>query len=173
MMIARTLGFSFAILIAGLIVAGTLLLIALDMVGEEALLKLWRSTFRDEKTSASISGLEGAKDITFFASAPVESTGLTVETGVRFATLADLRGKKQAERWCYVLLSANGGLPRRIALGTQSGFGAPIYNDLSIYPSAELSILGPGAARLHSLARTHCRFAQRPSQAGVFEGENQ
>lgn len=110
--------------------------------------------------------LAAAKNITFFTSAPVKESGMSVVTGVAFASLGDLRAGRQRDRWCYVTIAPRGALPRQIELGTQKGIAAPIYTNFSVYPAEELGAVGLSASILQALAKTHCRFAKADPPAG-------
>lgn len=168
-MIGRIIGLTLASAFTGVSVGGILLIIALDMFGEEMLLKFWQSqtTAAPRTEVVSITGLEGAHDITFFVEAPVSGSPLTVHTGIRFSTVSDLLAEKQESRWCYVLLSAQGGMPRQLKLAEQNGKASPTFSDLSVYPEIEFVQLGIDAAALSQIARTHCRFSEPSGDGGA------
>jgi hypothetical protein len=166
-MIGRIITLSLASAFTTVAVAGILLVIALDMLGEEMLLKFWRPQPTPRTEVVSITGLEGARDITFFVEAPVSGSPLTVHTGTRFSTVGDLLTKKQESRWCYVLLPARGGMPRQLKLAEQNGKAAPTFSDLSVYPESEFAQLGVDASSLAAIARTHCRFAEPSDEGGA------
>ncbi len=154
--------------------AGISGLIALDLLGEELLVKLWRGASA-EPTRPGVSGsiLESIENYTFFKSVEAKEHGISVKTGVAFSTLADLLAGKHRELWCYVQIAPTGGLPRQIGLGTQSGTAPPVFTDLSGYPKEELAVVGLSARTLHALAKTHCRFAKGTTRAPSRKGEGQ
>jgi hypothetical protein len=158
-MIARTGGILFAFAFTLACILGISFLIALDLLGEETLFKLWQRSANAAAPVQSLASLEEFREITLFSSLPVEGTPLNVQTGVKFNTIADLRANRQYERWCYVLARPEGGLPRKIDLADQVESSAPTFHDLSGYADAELAMTGLTRNALAAIARSHCRFA--------------
>lgn len=160
MSVGRNLGLLAAGAVSGVVATGIMGLIALDLLGDELIVKLWRSTSSEPApTAATGSVLERLENYTFFTSIEAKEHGISVQTGVSYSTLADLLAKKHQKIWCYVMISPNGGLPRQINLGTQSRTARPVYTDLSAYPAGELAAVGLSARTLQALAKTHCVFA--------------
>lgn len=158
-MIGRAIGIALISSFVFVTVTGIALVIALDFVGEEIISKFVRERWVTRAEVVSATGLENARDITFFTEAQVMGSPVTVNTGIRFATIDDLVAKKEAARWCYVVLQAGGSLPRQLTLASQDGAGRPTYKDLSVYPESEFVLLGVDALALATIARTHCRFS--------------
>jgi len=172
MKVGKTMGLIGAALVSGLAGAGICALIALDLLGEELFVKLWRSASAGfAAPGATPSMLADARDITFFTAVEAKEHGIVVTTGVSFSTVADLLAAKQKSRWCYVMANPRSGLARQIELGKQSGSAAPVYADLSVYPPEELAAIGLSANMLQSLARTHCRFAKGRATMPFPNGE--
>lgn len=160
-MIGRAAGYVAAAAFAGCVLTGIGALIVADLFGEDALSKLWQSvTVKPPPVPTSATILDGAKNITFFAEVEAKEHGLVVITGVTFETVKDFETSKQRNRWCYVMATRKGGLPRQISLAKQEGTAVPIYSDLSVYTMEELSAVGLTARTLQALAKSHCRFAK-------------
>lgn len=133
-------------------------LIASDILGDEGVAKLRRFLFTAQvKAATPPKGMEGARDINFFF--VVEKNGLTFNTGVRYASFADLQKGMEAERWCYTNAMPVGGLIRRIDLGKQKAKGRPVFNDLTKTAATEVRQLGLDPAALTALSRSACRFS--------------
>jgi hypothetical protein len=160
-MIGRSIGYAAAATFSACVLTGIGALIVADLFGEDALSKLWQgASLESARPAVSGSILESIENYTFFKSVEAKEHGISVKTGVAFSTLADLLAGKHRELWCYVQVAPNGGLPRQIGLGAQSGTASPVYADLSGYPKEELAVVGLSARKLHALAKTHCRFAK-------------
>lgn len=165
-MIGRAIGIVLAFTFTVITVSGIVLLIVLDFVGEDRALALASSVVEAKALPESpvatvveeLPALAGAKDITFFTDVPVTGLPLSVNTGVRFATPADLAANIVASRWCYISALAPDGISRRIELATQEGEAGPVYQLLQGLPSSELSLFKLGATALEALAKSHCRF---------------
>ena len=145
MKVGKTMGLIGAALVSGLAGAGICALIALDLLGEELFVKLWRSASAGfAAPGATPSMLADARDITFFTAVEAKEHGIVVTTGVSFSTVADLLAAKQKSRWCYVMANPRSGLARQIELGKQSG---PV--DLAIVIADGLSAT---AVQAHALS---------------------
>lgn len=101
------------------------------------------------------SALNGADNITFFKSVPIDGTKFEVTTGIAFASVDDVVAGNSKSRWCYIRHRHNN-VHRQIELGRQDGKGKPEYYDPTRIPEHELKLLGLDAARLAELARSHC-----------------
>lgn len=101
--------------------------------------------------------LQEASDFTFFRSAPIDGTRLSVQTGIRFATARDVVNGIAASKWCYVSIP-DGASHQQIELATQSADDPPVYADLTGLNEAALAGFGLGAQALSLMARSHCRF---------------
>jgi len=166
-MIARIGGAALALILTAVTITGIVLLIALDFLGEELLLKAWRAATAAPATRVAVPELASAKDITFFNTTPVPGRTFEITTGARFTDAMALQAGRVASRWCYIVITPRGGLPRQITLASQTGSGPPSYARLSSYSDAELGVLGISAVELEALARTHCRFDTGRSKRDV------
>lgn len=101
------------------------------------------------------SALNGADNISFFKSVPIEGTSFMVTTGIAFASVEDVVAGKSKNRWCYIRHQYEN-VNRQIDLGKQEGDGKPKYHDPTRLPDSELRLLGLSATRLAELARSHC-----------------
>jgi len=166
-MIRRATGTGLAVLLTAIALVCIKLLVLIDLLGEELLLKAWRAAAAEAPPRAAVPELSSAKDITFFTTTPVPGRTFNITTGIRFSDATALHAGRVASRWCYIVITPRGGLPRQIELATQSGSGPPSYARLSSYSEIELRAVGISAAELEALARTHCRFENGPSSRGM------
>lgn len=166
-MIRRASGTILAVLLTAVALAGIVLLVLLDLLGEELLRKAWRAATTASPAGAAVTELASAKDIIFFNTTPVPGRTFEITTGVRFTDAMALQAGRVASRWCYIVITPRGGLPRQITLASQTGSGPPSYARLSSYSEAELGVLGISAVEFEALARTHCRFDTGRSKRDV------
>ncbi len=110
-----------------------------------------------ETLNAFEQALEDAADFTFFRAREIEGSGLSVHTGIRFATARDVVDGRVASQWCYVLLPSNGA-SLQIELAAQSADDPPVYDDLSALNGEAVVASGLTPSRLKALARSHCAF---------------
>lgn len=159
---------------AGLVIAGVVVLWDADLYGardrfEHARLALfggwqpenWCPPGRESETCGAVksfeAALEEASDFTFFRSAPIEGTGLSVQTGIRFTTARDVVDGVAAQKWCYVSIP-DGAVSRKINLAEQSADDPPVYAGLSSLDESALAGTGLSVEALRLMARSHCRF---------------
>lgn len=158
-MITRAFGTAVATLFAGLCMIGIAALIASDFMD---LTKGWRHLSAWYQTSESDPNLLGKSDalknadnITFFSSVPIEGTGLSVTTGIAFASAEDIVKGKTKNRWCYIKRHV-GKAGKQLDLGTQAGDAEPVYTDPTVFTAEQLKGFGLHVGRLAELARSHC-----------------
>ncbi len=95
--------------------------------------------------------------VAVFREVPIEGTILSVVTGARYTSAADLLAGRAVRLWCYVN-SGGDGAATHVELGTQSRGEPPVYAGLSGFSSSDLPATMREGASLERLARTHCRF---------------
>lgn len=147
--------------------AGTVSIVAIDLLGASFIEKVkFLGTLPREESSVP-KELKGTKDITYFRTVKVDGKPFAITMGISFATPEDLAAGKQKSRWCYTTIKpADGGVPRQIELATQEGAKAPRYNDLAVYAAGELAVLGETMESLATIARRHCVFTKEPGGPG-------
>ncbi|GAA6176730.1 hypothetical protein [Sulfitobacter pacificus] len=101
--------------------------------------------------------LEDASDFTFFKSAEIAGSELTVQTGIRFATARDVVAGKPASQWCYVSVPLDG-ISQQIELASKSADEPPVYAGLASLDASAVAGSGLSVDALTGLARSHCRF---------------
>jgi len=123
--------------------------------------ELWCPEGRVSDTCEGIdafeTALEAASDFTFFRSAPIEGTGLMVQTGVRFTTARDVVDGIPVRKWCYVSIP-DGAVHQQIELATQSADDPPVFAELTGLDETALAGFGLSTNALSLIARSHCRF---------------
>jgi hypothetical protein len=96
--------------------------------------------------------------VAVFKEVPIEDTLLSVVTGSRYMSAADLLAGRATRLWCYVNTGGES-VATHIELGTQRRGENPDYASLNGFSSPDLPAVLDGAS-LERLARTHCRFAE-------------
>lgn len=99
------------------------------------------------------------KSVAVFREMPIEGTTLSVVTGSRYTSAADLLAGRAARLWCYVS-SGGDGVVTHIELGTQNQGETPVYARLGNFSSPDLPASMRDGLSLERLARTHCRFIE-------------
>lgn len=121
----------------------------------------WCPPGRTSANCAAVDGfeaaLEDASDFTFFRSAPVEGSDLTVQTGIRFATARDVVSALPSHQWCYVSIPT-GGIRQQIDLASKSADEPPVYAALASLDANAVAGSSLSVDALTGLARSHCRF---------------
>lgn len=151
-----------SLIVTGTFIAGIGALIATDLFGEAWVGAVWERFIAPADSGVDLSELESARDFSFFTETVASEAGLTVTTGVKFATFEDLLAGRESERWCYTILVRQGELLRQISLGTQTSGEAPNYTDLTAIRSDELAPFGLDSRTLAQIARSACRFKGTP-----------
>lgn len=97
--------------------------------------------------------------VAVFKEVPIDDTLLSVVTGSRYMSAADLLAGRATRLWCYIN-SGGDGVATHIELGTQSRGEAPDFASLNGFSSPDLPSAMRDGISLERLARTHCRFAE-------------
>ncbi|WP_297339521.1 hypothetical protein [Pseudophaeobacter sp.] len=85
--------------------------------------------------------LEDASDFTFFKSAGIADSELTIQTGIRFATARDVVSGKPSSQWCYVSVPS-GGISQQIELATKSADEPPVYAEFTSLDASAVAMAG-------------------------------
>lgn len=122
-----------------------------------ALFGEWVPSGTDDRPIANV--FRDMAHVAVFKEMPIEGTLLSVVTGSRYMSAADLLAGRASRLWCYVNTGGES-VATHIELGTQSRGEAPYFASLNGFSSPDLPAVLRDGISLERLARTHCRFAE-------------
>jgi hypothetical protein len=122
-----------------------------------ALFGEWTPSGADDRPIANV--FRDMAHVAVFKEVPIEGTILSVVTGSRYISAADLLAGRASRLWCYIN-SGGDGVTTNIELGVQNRGERPVYASLGDFSSSDLPAPIREGASLERLARTHCRFAE-------------
>lgn len=126
-----------------------------------AMLGEWTPSGADDRPIVNV--FRDMAHVAVFRDVPIEGTGISVVTGSRYISAADLLSGRATRLWCYVNTGGEG-VATHIELGTQNRGEIPVFASLGNFSSPDLPASMRDGPSLERLARSHCRFNEALSK---------